>query len=86
LLLWVVDDGAGHGGNQDNGAGLVLGHQGTTNGLGHHEGAGQVDVDQTAPHLEVVGLSWDIGAVIVLAEIQISQLSMNDAFWKASKI
>jgi len=63
LLLRVVDDGAGHGGNEDDGSGLVLGHQGTTNGLGHHEGTGQVDIDQTAPHLEIVGLGWDVGAV-----------------------
>ena len=70
LLLWVVDNGAGHRGNQDDGSGLVLGHQGTTNGLGHHEGTGQVDIDQAAPHLEIVGLGWDVGAGKLLVGVQ----------------
>ena len=70
LLLWVVDDRAGHRSNQDDGSRLVLGHQGTTNSLGHHEGTGQVDIDQAAPHLEIVGLGWDVGTVKLLVEVQ----------------
>lgn len=61
LLLGVVDNGAGHGGDHDQAAGLASGHHGAANGLGHQEGTSEVDVDQTTEHGRVVGLSLDVG-------------------------
>lgn len=45
LFLWVVDDGAGHGGYEDDRAWLTGFDHGFADGLGDHEGAVQVDVD-----------------------------------------
>jgi len=61
LLLGVVDDGARHGGDEDDGAGLLCLDQGPSDGLGHEERAGEVDVDETAEHAVVVFLSLDVG-------------------------
>lgn len=61
LFLGVVDDAAGHGGNEDEAARLAGGHHGTTNGLGHEEGSRKVDVNETTEHGRVVGLSLDVG-------------------------
>ena len=61
LLLRVVDDAAGHGGNEDNATGLASGHHGTSDSLGHQEGTSKVDVDETTEHGGVVGLSLDVG-------------------------
>jgi hypothetical protein len=60
LLLRVVDNGSRHGGNQNDGARLASSNCSTTNSLGHHERASQVDVDQAAPHLEIIGLGGDV--------------------------
>jgi hypothetical protein len=60
LLLRVVDNRSGHGGNQDDGARLASSNCSTANSLGHHEGASQVDIDQAAPHLEIISLSGDV--------------------------
>jgi hypothetical protein len=60
LLLRVIDNGSGHGGNQDDRARLASSNCSTTNSLGHHERAGQVDIDQAAPHLEIISLSGDV--------------------------
>lgn len=62
--MWVVDNGARHGGNQDDGSGFVGSHHSLTDGLGHEERAVQVDVNKTAPHLVVVLLSRNVGAAI----------------------
>lgn len=61
LLLGVVDDGAGHGGNQDQAARLASSHHGAANSLGHEEGTSKVDVDQAAEHGGVIGLSLNVG-------------------------
>lgn len=61
LLLREVDDAAGHGGNEDDGAGLASGDHGLANSLGHEEGTSQVDIDQTTEHVGVVVLSGDVG-------------------------
>lgn len=61
LLLGVVDDGARHGGDQDQAARLASGHHGAANSLGHEEGTSEVDVDQTTEHGGVVSLSLDVG-------------------------
>lgn len=61
LLLGVVDNGAGHGGDEDQAAGLASGHHGAADGLGHEESASEVDVDETAEHGGVVGLGLDVG-------------------------
>lgn len=61
LLLGVVDNGARHGGNEDDATGLSSSHHGTANSLGHEEGAVQVDVDETAEHGGVVGLGLNVG-------------------------
>ena len=60
LLLRIIDNGSGHGGNQDDGAWLAGSNCSTTNSLRHHEGASQVDIDQTAPHLEIISLGGDV--------------------------
>ena len=60
LLLGVVDDGARHGGDQDDGSRLASGHHGTANRLGHQEGTSQVDVDQSAEHGGVVLFGGDV--------------------------
>jgi hypothetical protein len=60
LLLRVVDDGAGHGRDQDDGSRLACSHHSLTNGLRHQEGSGQVDVDQAAEHDMIVCLSRDV--------------------------
>jgi hypothetical protein len=62
LLLWVVDDGSGHRGDiDDRAASLRLDHL-LTDSLGDEEGAGDVDVDETAELVVVVRLGLDIGA------------------------
>lgn len=60
LLLRVIDNGSGHGGNQDDGARLASSNCSTTNGLGHHERASQVDINQAAPHLEIISLGGNV--------------------------
>lgn len=61
LLLRVVDDGAGHRSNEDDGAGLASGHHGAANSLGHQERTVEVDVDETTEHGGVVLLSRNVG-------------------------
>lgn len=61
LLLGVVDDGTGHGGDQDQATGLASGHHGATDSLGHEEGTSQIDVNETTEHGGVVGLGLDVG-------------------------
>lgn len=62
LLLRVVDDGTGHGGDVDDGAALLgLDHL-LADGLGDEEGAGDVDVNEAAELLVVVDLGLDVGA------------------------
>lgn len=62
LLLWVENAVAGHGGDEDDGtAALVLDHVPAA-GLGEEEGAGEVDVEQSAEHVGVVGFGFDVGA------------------------
>jgi hypothetical protein len=64
LLLGVVDNGARHGGDQDDGTRLASCHHGLADGLRHQEGSGEVDVDQAAEHGVVVGLSRDVGTAL----------------------
>jgi hypothetical protein len=61
LLLGVVHDAAGHGSNEDDGAGLASCDHGLADGLRHQERASQVDVDETAEHAMVIILSLDVG-------------------------
>jgi len=60
--LWVVDDATGHGGNENDGSWLASGDHVLAQSLGHQERSSQVDVNQTHPHLAVVGLGGDVGA------------------------
>lgn len=60
LLLRVVDDGARHRGNKDNGAGLASGHHGAADGLGHQERAVEVDVNETTEHGSIILLGRNV--------------------------
>lgn len=62
MFLRIVYNRTGHGGNQDDGARLVGSDHGFTNSLGNEEGAGQVDIDESAEHDGVIGLGRDVGA------------------------
>lgn len=62
LLLWVVDDGSGHRGNEDDGTWLASLNHGLANSLCDHERSVEVDVDQSAEHGVVVSLGWNVGA------------------------
>lgn len=68
LLLWVVDDRTGHGGDVDDGAASLQFDHLLAHGLGDEEGAGDVDVDEAAELLVVVGLGLDVGAVCAVSE------------------
>lgn len=58
----MEDAVAGHGGNEDHGsAALVLDHVSAA-GLGKKKGTGEVDVEEPAEHVGVVGFSFDVGA------------------------
>lgn len=61
LLLGVVDNGAGHGGDEDQAARLASGHHGAADGLGHEECTSEVDVNKTTEHGRVVCLGLDVG-------------------------
>jgi len=62
LLLRVVHDSAGHGGDvDDRPASLSLDHL-LADSLRNEEGSGDVDVDETTELVVVVGFSLDIGA------------------------
>jgi hypothetical protein len=62
LLLRVVDDGTGHGGDVDHGATTLEFDHLLTDSLSDEEGSGDVDVKQTTELLRVVGLGLDVGA------------------------
>lgn len=61
LLLRVVDNGARHGGDEDQAAWLASGHHGAANGLGHEECTSKVDVNQATEHGRVVCFGLDVG-------------------------
>ena len=63
LFLRVVDDGAGHAGDEDDGAAGALGDHLAAAGLGDEEGAGEVDREEVVPFGVVVFLGFDVGAV-----------------------
>lgn len=62
LFLRVVDDRAGHGRDEDDGAAFAGGDHGAAARLSDDEGAGHVDVDQPAELLRVVIFGFDVGA------------------------
>lgn len=63
LLLWVVDDGAGHAGDEDDGtAGSLCDHLATT-GLGNQKCTSDVDRDEVVPLAVVIFLRLDVRAV-----------------------
>lgn len=63
LLLRVVDDRAGHAGDEDDGAAGSLRDHLAATGLGDVEGAGEVDGEEVVPFVVVVLLCLDVGAV-----------------------
>ena len=62
LLLRVQDAEAGDGREEDDGAARASGDHVTAAGLGHDEGARQVDVEEVAELGRVVGFGFDVGA------------------------
>lgn len=76
LLLRVENAVAGYGGDEDDGsAALVLDHVPAA-GLGEEEGAGEVDVEESAEHVGVVGFGFDVGA----GEGRVTQLVKKESF------
>ena len=63
LLLWVIDNRAGHGSNVDDAAAGAETNHLTADGLVDQEAAVHVDVDETTELLDIVGLSLEVGAV-----------------------
>ena len=66
LLLWVVDNCAGHGGDVDDAAAVAKSHHLLCHSLCDDECPGDVDVQQTAELVVVVGLGFDVGTVCTL--------------------
>ncbi len=78
LFLRVVDDGAGHGGDEDDGAGGAGGDHGAAAGLRDEEGARDVDVEEAAEFLRVVFFGFDVGAVVTPVNGRWSWMDFRD--------
>ena len=63
LLLWVVDDRTGHGGDVDDAAALAASDHLVADSLRHQEGTSDIDIDQAAELVVWVGLGFDVGTV-----------------------
>ena len=63
LLLRVVDDGSGHGSDEDHGHGVLELNHLLSNGLSNQEGTSDVDVEKTTEHVGGVSLRRNVGAV-----------------------
>jgi hypothetical protein len=62
LLLWLVDDMTTHRGNEHHAAASMSLHHVISNCLGADEGSGQVNVNETSEHLNVITFSRGVGA------------------------
>lgn len=59
----MQDPGAGDGGEEDDGPAGAGGDHVARAGLGHEEGAREVDVEEGAEHGGVVRFGFDVGAL-----------------------
>ena len=83
LFLRVVDDGAGHAGDEDDGAAGSLRDHLTATGLGNVERAGEIDGEKVVPLVVVIVLCLDVGTAGLRCKQQLCLMCVMNCTYSA---